>query len=670
MTETTPDYVTQAAGPAMIPQQAQNSMCGGQPHPPAPPQENQETGAAPPGMDPPPSGGGRADHSTPPPNTERARFSMIFNGTRHALLIKAGTANGYKFSEDVLRAAVPLFEGRPCFVDHGDFSFFGPMNRSVRDLAGHIQNAHYSDQAQGIVADIMFFDTAAWLRDLADQAKNYPYFGLSADLWLTRNEQTVLSITAVESVDTVIHPAAGGTFAIPQDFSTKGNHDMPDNQSPPPAPDAPVPDPVTHATDPALQRQLALLTIQTAGLPAADADAIRAQYEANPCSPQELEQRLALAKTLAAQRAELTTIQGLGQPTHMLNSLDKITLATEKLLGVESAHNADVPRLTGIRELYDMLTGDYERYGRFRPDRVTLANVTTATVTGIVANALNKVLLRSFESRPQWWKPIAYEEDFSNLNQISWISIGGFSDLDTVSEGAAYTEKTWADRTETSTFIKKGNYVGITLEAIDRDDVAAIRAIPRKLGLTAARTLASSVAALFTANAGVGPTLSDSIALFNASHANLGSSALSADSWDACIQAMFQQPELSSSKRLGIRPRYCLVPIELEKTALTIFTSDREPGTANNDANVRRMSDCVITVPEWTDSNDWAAAASPDDLEGVCIGYRFGRAPEIFVADNELTGSMFTNDEMRIKVRFIFAVGIGNYRALYKSNVA
>jgi hypothetical protein len=108
------------------------------------------------------------------------------------------------------------------------------------------------------------------------------------------------------------------------------------------------------------------------------------------------------------------------------------------------------------------------------------------------------------------------------------------------------------------------------------------------------------------------------------------------------------------------------VPIELEKTALPIFTSDKEPGTMDNDANVRRMSDAVITVPEWTDTNDWYAAASPLDLEGIMVGYRFGRQPELFVSDNELMGSMFTNDEMRIKVRFVYVVGIGDYRALYR----
>ena len=133
---------------------------------------------------------------------------------------------------------------------------------------------------------------------------------------------------------------------------------------------------------------------------------------------------------------------------------------------------------------------------------------------------------------------------------------------------------------------------------------------------------------------------------------------------------MFNHTEATSGKKAGIRPAYCLVPIELESTALALFTSELLPGSANNDKNVRMMpSDRVITVPEWTDTNNWAAAADPAQMPGVCIGYRFGRTPEIFVADDTLTGSMFTNDEMRIKARFVVAVGIGDWKALHKNNV-
>jgi hypothetical protein len=177
----------------------------------------------------------------------------------------------------------------------------------------------------------------------------------------------------------------------------------------------------------------------------------------------------------------------------------------------------------------------------------------------------------------------------------------------------------------------------------------------------------------FTDNSGTGPVLSDGYNLFDATnHKNLRTTALSAAEWDAVVQAVFKQTEPTSNKRLGVRPKYLLVPIELEKTALQIMLSEGEPGAANTyDVNVRAGArENVIVVPEWTDANDWAAACVPSDIQGVCIGYRFGREPELFVADEPNIGSMFTNDEMRIKCRFIVAVGIGDYRALHKNNVA
>jgi hypothetical protein len=292
-------------------------------------------------------------------------------------------------------------------------------------------------------------------------------------------------------------------------------------------------------------------------------------------------------------------------------------------------------------------------------------------MTSVVKNALNKALLAAYNARPKWWASIAYEEEFPTLNDVTWIKTGGIGDLPTVSEGAAYTELSWSDNEETSSFVKKGGYIGITLEVIDRDDVGAVRRIPRELGQAAWRTLSQLVSNLFTDNSGTGPVLSDGYNLFDATnHGNLRTAALSASEWDAVIQAVYKQTEPTSNKRLGVRPKYLLVPIELEKTALQIMLSEGEPGTANNEANVRRGSAEVIVVPEWTDANDWAAACDPSEVEGVCIGYRFGKEPELFIADESTIGYMFTNDEMRIKCRFIVAVGIGDYRALHKNNVA
>ena len=64
-----------------------------------------------------------------------------------------------------------------------------------------------------------------------------------------------------------------------------------------------------------------------------------------------------------------------------------------------------------------------------------------------------------------------------------------------------------------------------------------------------------------------------------------------------------------------------------------------------------------------------AAAADPTIAPAIYIGERFGLMPEIYIADNQLTGALFTNDEIRVKARHFLNVMVADYRPLYKSNV-
>ena len=599
-------------------------------------------------------------------------------GCYTALLIRACTANGLTFGPQVLRLAAPLFEGVPAFVDHA------PGGRSVRDMAGLFDAVYYDDDAQAVYGRLKLFPQAAWLGEMAAEVANPAILGLSAVLWVQRDRQNpahVARIESVESCDIVVRPAAGGAILAPQPTppapaaSALAQGEVMSTENPAePAPQQPKTDALRQLT-----RENARLKIEASGLPEPLRVRLQQRYlppqsvEGTPEPAQPLDAAIAEAREALAAAAESQTVRHLGPLSTMRTPLDRIEAAFGQLMGLpQSDAEADVARLSGIRELYDTLTGDWERRGLFVPQRVTLANATTTTMAEVTRNVLNKALLQAYNRRPHWWQPIAHEEDFATLQPVRWVSLGGFSDLSPVAEGAAYTEKTWDDTAETATFIKTGNYIGLTLEMIDRDDVAAVRAIPQKLGLAAWRTLSSAVSALFTANEGLGPVLSDSHNLFDAAHhGNLASAELSADNWQATTEALFKQSEYGSAKRLGVRPRYCLIPIELERTALEIFTSDVVPTESAFYRNVlRRNAECVIVVPEWTDAVSWAAAADPADLEGVCIGYRYGRAPELFVADSPLMGSMFTNDEMRIKVRFVYALGVGDYRALFKHNVS
>lgn len=602
-------------------------------------------------------------------------------------LIQAGeTLHGWLFPSSVLRDSVPLWEGVTSLVDHRRYM----EHPSVRDVVGTIGKVRFEEGA--LLGEYRVLDSAAWLTRMLDQiiadreaGLPVPRVGLSADMLVKAHREgeryIAEKIGKVLSVDVVFDPAAGGAFervlnsVLATNENKRGGDQMSDEMV------AVSDNEEAGARWEEMERvqcaHLLRASLNASDLPGAMKEEIRGRYEGRIFTVEELNEAIKGQEKLLAKLVEDEVIKGVGEPIHpivggMWDSLDRIQLAADRLFGVviPEAHS-DIPRLSGIRELYLLLTGDWDFYGRFFRDRVQLANVTTTTMTSVVKNALNKALLAAYNARPKWWAPIAYEEEFPTLNDITWIKTGGIGDLPTVSEGAAYTELSWSDNEETTSFVKKGGYIGITLEVIDRDDVGAVRRIPRELGQAAWRTLSQLVSNLFTSNSGTGPVLSDGYNLFDATnHKNLRTAALSAPEWDAVIQAVYKQTEPTSNKRLGVRPKYLLVPIELEKTALQIMLSEGEPATANNEANVRRGSAEVIVVPEWTDANDWAAACDPSEVEGVCIGHRFGKEPELFIADEPAIGSMFTNDEMRIKCRFIVAVGIGDYRALHKNNVA
>jgi hypothetical protein len=428
------------------------------------------------------------------------------------------------------------------------------------------------------------------------------------------------------------------------------------------------------------------------GLPAALQEVVRGTLPADWTVARldaQIESQRAAWAALEAER----TVQGHDTPrdgriTGLVTGLDQLTEALGALMDGVRPRNARP--LSGLREAYVLLSGDYEMTGKFHRDRVTLAAVDSTTMANIVADLLNKRVVSEFQKYPRWWEPICRQEDFATLQTIQWITLGGIGALPTVAEGAAYTELAWDDSKETATWAKKGGYVGITLEAMDKDDVGRLRSAPQALAQSAYLTLGRAVAGLFTMNSGVGPTMADGGALFNATagttpggHANLLTTALSANAWAAVKLAMRKQAELNSGERLGglVVPKFLLVPPDLENTALTVLASEGLPGTANNDINPEAEGNThdarlaaarrrLIVVDFWPDATDWAAVADPSLYPTIGIGYRYGRTPEIFSVASENTGLMFTNDVMPVKVRWFYAVGAQDWRGLAKNNVA
>jgi hypothetical protein len=434
------------------------------------------------------------------------------------------------------------------------------------------------------------------------------------------------------------------------------------------------------------------LGLQSARLPAAMETYVRAQFEGKDFEPPDLTKAIGEARKLVSDLTGAAVVQaGPGRVSGMFDTRDQLQAAVDDLFEVpreDGLKSLRAARLQGIRELYLMLTGDYDFHGGYDRSRAQFA--TTADFAGLVKNALNKIVVNTWEllgrAGYDWWTQIATVEHFNTLNTITGTLVGTVGDLPTVAEGGAYTELVVGDSPETASFTKYGGYVPLTLELIDRDETRKLKVFAREMASAGLRKVSGLVAAVFTANGGIGPGMADSGALFNATavttaggHANLLTTALAGPQWDVVGQAVYNQKMLiknaggyyGTGPKLAVSPKYLLVPRALQLTAKQILYPNMERAANIFSDNLQRGDPGdVITVPEWTDATDWAAVVDPRIVPSIFVGERFGVMPEIFLAGDELSPAVFTNDEHRLKVRHFLAVWVNDFRPLHKSNVA
>jgi hypothetical protein len=657
-------------------------------------------------------------------------------GTFEVLAITAGDGNGWKFSAESLKASLPLWSGTECFIDH---AWFG---HSLKDLAGVFDAPTWDESAQGIALTLHpIGPSAPLLAEIGHQMLSEdpkPRVGFSADVTFTAIGKDVQNILKVYSVDLVYNPARGGAFK--RALNALGYEDLSplalrrgadlaqisaeDNSSHSerstqtmPLPNELQPPEVgplhqeQEAVRSLMQEQeriqaevdaarqvraemcghLLESALTAANLPRPAADQVRKQFTARVFEPSELNQAIEDARSLVSELTGSLTVQGPGRVSGMFSSEDQIQAAVDDLLGAprdQAAATAKVARLSGIRELYLMLTGDDDLHGGYFKDRVRLA--TTADFTGLVKNALNKIVVERWAELGaagyDWWNAISTVEHFGSIQDVTGTLIGTVGTLPEVAEGAEYTELAIGDSPETASFVKYGGYIPLTLELIDRDETRKLAAYPRELAAAGLRKISSLVSAIFTANAGIGPTMADTGALFNATavttkggHANLLTTALAAAEWEVVSAAVYNQPMLikqdtgfyGTGPKMAINPKYLLVPRVLQLTAMKILYPSLENAATIYSENLQRgKPGDVITVPEWTDATDWAAVCDPRVSPSIYVGERFGIMPEIFIAGDELSPAVFMNDEHRMKVRHFLAVWVNDFRPLHKSNVA
>ncbi len=148
----------------------------------------------------------------------REAVDAVARVVRGVALCGPTSRNGYVYPEPVLRAAAPLYEGAPVFLDHAPAPPAGSAisrpferGRSARDFVGSVRDVRFEEGR--LRGDVAALDTEAGRTFLAlaagDAAGAAPQVGMSHVVLAERTADgsDVTAIREVLSVDAVAFPA-------------------------------------------------------------------------------------------------------------------------------------------------------------------------------------------------------------------------------------------------------------------------------------------------------------------------------------------------------------------------------------------------------------------------------------------------------------------------------
>ncbi len=639
---------------------------------------------------------------------------------RVEIIASGQSRNGRNYPQNVLEAAVPLYEGSKAFDHHRTPQELA--SSTIVGLVGHYRNVKAAGHC--LEGDLHLLPSATHTAEALDasiaaQAQGLPpVVGISHDAMTEmrpvnhggKRIQEAVRITKVHSCDVVADPAAGGkaTRVLAGGIETDPLSNEEDG--------VPVtPEAVLEALSTASDEQLAgfgfkrtseateekrttetvndgkmdktsyvarLMVkgkVEDAGLPVRVAESLTEEL-ADRITESDVDAKIATLKAALgfAERANLTPTFNV-QVTQ--ESVDKKKEALDRFFegngkGYISFRDAYMdytgqrPRILGEDFNRVMLRESISGYDSGERTTESLDSTSWAQALG---DSVTRQMMANYNlpTLQSWRKIVSRTPAVTDFRQQKRFRTGGYGLLPTVNEGAPYQPLTSpGDEEATYTVTKKGGTEDLTLEMIANDDVQAIQNIPRSLGRSAAITLFRFVWDMLSGNT---TATYDSVALFDSSgHANTDtSSALSQSTLSVGRRKMRKQAAYGNSvDLLSLVPKFIVVPSELEEISFQLSRSavaiPSTPAGPSDTPNIHQTIEPII-LDHLTDANDWFLVADPAMCPTIEIGFYLGREnPELFTQADPTQGSAFSADKTTWKIRHIYNGTILDHRAFYR----
>jgi hypothetical protein len=308
----------------------------------------------------------------------------------------------------------------------------------------------------------------------------------------------------------------------------------------------------------------------------------------------------------------------------------------------------------GRNEIVSLAMGNSDAYG-FR----SLHGTSDFSIA--LASTVNRTLRQSYQSAPQTFKQWARRGTLSDFRAATRVAVAGNLTLEKVNEFGEFKRGKMVDSGETIQLGTYGKVVGVTRQAVINDDLDFLSRLPAMYGRAAADFESDMVYAILKNNA----AMSDTVALFHATHGNLGTAGVIGEvTLNEARKAMRLQKDPSGNGApLNLVAKYVIVGATRETEAQKNFQAV-VIATKSADTNVFNNAYEVIVEPRLDASNplEWFMAADPAQIDTVEYSYLDG--DEGLYTEQRMG---FDVDGIEVKARLDFATKAIDHRGLFKN---
>ena len=299
--------------------------------------------------------------------------------------------------------------------------------------------------------------------------------------------------------------------------------------------------------------------------------------------------------------------------------------------------------------------------------------LSTSDFPNLLANTASKSLRAAYIEAPRTFLPWCTQHNLPDFKTFKEIALGGAPSLAQINEGGEVTFGTIGEGAESWNLVRYGKALSVTYVALVNDDMSGFTRIPMMFAAAAARLESDMVYYQLLNNA----ALSDSVALFHATHANLLTGAGTTLTPDATgignvaslATRLAKQTALGTSSPLNLQGRFLLVPPSLAPAAAQLWSGALSPTTPSV-VNPYVSSYQPITEARLELGANGASGsatafyliASPADIDTIHYGYLEGEDGPRITQDVE-----FDTDGLMMKVTHNFGAKAIDFRGMTKS---